>query len=253
MEYWILVAGFFLIALVYSSVGFGGGSSYLALLSLPVFALTPEVLRPTALLCNIAVVAGSSWLFVTRYRIALKKWLPYVVLSVPCAFIGGMWPLTELVFYLLLSSSLILSSIILWMGSPFHKDDEISEGSSLGKYILGGGIGFLSGLVSIGGGIFLSPVLHHLRWERAGVISGIASIFILVNSIAGLTGQFMSGAESLDLGFIIPILTAVIIGGQIGSRLGSKRFNAEIIRKVTSVIVLIAALTILQSRFDIVS
>lgn len=253
MDYWILVAGFFLIAVVYSSVGFGGGSSYLALLSLPVFGLAPDILRPTALLCNIVVVAGSSWLFVTRYKISIKTWLPYVLLSVPFAFMGGWWPLTDLVFYLILASSLILSSIILWMGNPFHEDDELSEGPSWAKLGLGGGIGFLSGLVSIGGGIFLSPVLHHLRWERGGVIAGIASIFILVNSLAGLAGQYFSGAESLEPGFIIPILAAVIVGGQIGSRLGSMRFNATLIRKITAAIVLIAALTILQSRFDIIS
>lgn len=250
MESWFLVVGFFLIAAVYSSVGFGGGSSYLALLSLPVFGLVPDVIRPVALLCNIVVVAGSSWVFIQRHQINVKTWIPYVVLSVPFAFLGGWWPISELVFYLILTFSLILSSIILWIGIV-DADDFQNEGSGFAKITLGAGIGLLSGMVSVGGGIFLSPVLHILRWEKAGVISGIASVFILVNSISGLAGQLAGGINMPDPSFVLPILLAVIAGGQVGSRTGSLRFNPELIRKVTAVIVLVAALTILQSKFEI--
>jgi uncharacterized membrane protein YfcA len=251
MEFFFLVAGFFVIAIVYSSVGFGGGSSYLALLALPVFALTPAIIRPTALLCNVVVVAGSSWLFVTRHRIGIKTWLPYVVLSLPCAYLAGRWPISDKFFYLLLSTTLIISSLLLWIGNSMRPFNPEQTGNPAVKSLLGGGIGFLSGLVSIGGGIFLSPILHLLGWEGAAVISGISSLFILFNSIGGLAGQITSGIGQIDIEFILPILGAVIAGGQIGSRLGSGRFDATMIRKVTSVIIFIAALTILQTRIGL--
>lgn len=248
MEYWLLVVGFFVVATVYSSVGFGGGSSYLALLALPVFSLTPAVIRPTALLCNIVVVAGSSWLFVTRHRIEFKTWLPYVLLSVPCAYIGGWWPISDKIFYLLLAATLIVSSLLLWIGNNTGFSRQEKKSHFAVKAILGGGIGLLSGLVSIGGGIFLSPVLHLLGWERAAVIAGISGLFILFNSIGGLAGQFTNSTIQFDAVFLMPILAAVIAGGQLGSRTGSMKFDAVMIRKVTAVIILIAALTILQTR-----
>lgn len=251
MEFWLLVLGFFIVATVYSSVGFGGGSSYLALLALPVFAFTPDVIRPTALLCNIVVVAGSSWLFVTRHHIQIKTWLPYVILSIPCAFIGGRWPISDRVFYLLLACSLLVSSVLLWRGTAIKTIFPLKDGSIFSKSVLGGAIGLLSGLVSIGGGIFLSPVLHLLRWESAATISGIASLFILVNSIGGLAGQISGGLTTIEPGFIVPILAAVICGGQLGSRIGSIRFDAVMIRKVTAVIIFIAALTVIQSRLEL--
>lgn len=251
MEFIFIVAGFFVIAAVYSSVGFGGGSSYLALLALPVFSLTPAVIRPTALLCNIVVVTGSSWLFVTRHRIGIKTWLPYVVLSLPCAYLAGRWPISDKFFYLLLAATLIISSLLLWIGNSVRPFNHEQTGNPAVKSLLGGGIGFLSGLVSIGGGIFLTPILHLLNWETAAVITGISSLFILFNSIGGLAGQITSGIGQMDIAFILPILVAVIAGGQVGARLGSGRFDATTIRKVTSLIIFIAALTILQTRIGL--
>ncbi len=113
---------------------------------------------------------------------------------------------------------------------------------------LGGAIGFLSGMVSIGGGIFLSPILHLLRWDEAKKISALASIFILVNSISGFAGQ-LTHSTKLDWRFIAPLLVAVFVGGQLGSRLGTKKFNEVYIKRITAVLILAAAINILKDHW----
>jgi uncharacterized membrane protein YfcA len=185
LELYILILAFFFIALVYSSVGFGGGSSYLALLA--VMAVSFETLRPTALLCNIVVVTGGTYIFYREGLLDLKKNWPFVLFSVPMAFVGGYMPIKQNTFFLLLAISLIVAAILLWFQNSIESK---STGSSKFtnkfsiKIGLGSFIGLLSGMVSIGGGIFLSPVLHLLRWDEAKKISALASIFILVNSIS---------------------------------------------------------------------
>ncbi len=245
----ILIASFFLIALIYASVGFGGGSSYLALLAQPMFMLLPEVIRPTALLCNIIVVTSGTIIFYREGKIIWKEVWPFLVASVPAAYLGGFWKLEDNVFFILLGVALLMASILLWI-----QPEKIN--ASFGKYnttpaniALGGGIGFLSGLVSIGGGIFLSPILHFLRWSDAKKISALASLFILVNSISGLAGQFQRGLPALSWQYILPLLAAVFLGGQIGSRLGASKFNPIYIKRVTAVLMLIAALNILKDHW----
>ena len=244
----ILIASFFLIALIYASVGFGGGSSYLALLAQPMFALLPEVIRPTALLCNIIVVSGGTFIFYREGKISWKDVWPFLVMSVPMAYLGGFWKLQQHTFFVLLGITLLIAAIFLWIQpkkiSPGNKNFN-TTGSNI---FLGGAIGFLSGLVSIGGGIFLSPILHFLRWSDAKRISALASLFILVNSISGLAGQFQHGLPTLRWEFILPLLLAVLIGGQIGSRLGAKNFNPMYIKRITAALMLIAALNILKDH-----
>jgi uncharacterized membrane protein YfcA len=168
---------------------------------------------------------------------------------VPAAYLGGFWKLEDNVFFILLGVALLMASILLWI-----QPEKINASS--GKYnttpaniALGGGIGFLSGLVSIGGGIFLSPILHFLRWSDAKKISALASLFILVNSISGLAGQFQRGLPALSWQYILPLLAAVFLGGQIGSRLGASKFNPIYIKRVTAVLMLIAALNILKDHW----
>lgn len=248
MEFYLLIISFFIIALVYSSVGFGGGSSYLALMAQPFFALLPEVIRPTALLCNIVVVTGGTIIFYKQGKISWKEIWPFLIASVPMAFLGGFWKLTDTVFFVILGITLLVASLFLWVQQDARKASSSRINSILSKASIGGSIGFLSGLVSIGGGIFLSPVLHFLNWAEAKKISALASTFILVNSVSGLVGQFSRGVPILDWQLMVSLLLVVFMGGQIGSRLGSKKFKPIYVRRITALLILVAALNILKDH-----
>jgi uncharacterized membrane protein YfcA len=248
MEFYLLLISFFIIALVYSSVGFGGGSSYLALMAQPFFALLPEVIRPTALLCNIVVVTGGTIIFYKQGKISWKEIWPFLIASVPMAFIGGFWKLQDSTFFILLGITLLIASLFLWIQQDTKNNTFSKIDSTISKGAIGGFIGFLSGLVSIGGGIFLSPILHFLNWTEAKKISALASVFILVNSISGLIGQFSRGFPSLDWQLMISLLFAVFIGGQIGSRLGSTKFKPIYVRRITALLIFIASLNILKDH-----
>lgn len=245
MESYILISAFFVIALIYSSVGFGGGSSYLALLAQPFFLLLPETIKPVGLLCNIVVVTGGVIIFYRQGLLNWKEIWPFLVLSVPAAFVGGYWQLKESTFFILLGFTLLLAAVFLWLKPKSSFSKELSQTA---QSALGGGIGLLSGLVSIGGGIFLSPVLHLLNWSTPKRISALASAFILVNSISGLIGFFSAGGRAIDWRFTLPLLVAVFVGGQIGSRLGSQVFNALYIRRITALVIAVAAVNILKDH-----
>jgi uncharacterized membrane protein YfcA len=238
----ILVTAFFLIAIVYSSVGFGGGSSYLALLAIT--GVDFEILRPTALLCNIIVVAGGTYVFWRSGVLDLKKSWPFLCLSIPMAFIGGLWEIRNTsLFFILLGICLLLAAVLLWV-----QPAPMSERKTIHPLVtgaLGGGIGFLSGLVGIGGGIFLSPVLNLFKWDKPKKIAALASLFILVNSVSGLAGQ-LTKAAYVEWRFIVPLLVAVFIGGQIGTRLGARRFHPLYIKRITALVVFVAAIKILR-------
>ena len=249
MEFYILVIAFFGIALVYASVGFGGGSSYLALLAQPFFLLLPDVIRPTALLCNIVVVTGGTIVFYHEGKIAWKEVWPFLVASVPFALLGGMWKLEQNLFFIILAVSLLVAAVLLWINPERNEKRANSLATVPAKMALSGGIGFLSGLVSIGGGIFLSPVLHLLNWNEAKRISALASLFILVNSISGLTGQWLRGGLHLQWSFLLSLLLAVLVGGQIGSRLGAVKFNPIYIKRITALLIFVAAIHILKDHW----
>ncbi|HEY9045659.1 MAG TPA: sulfite exporter TauE/SafE family protein [Ohtaekwangia sp.] len=245
----VLIGSFFLIALVYASVGFGGGSSYLAILAQPVFLLSQDVIRPTALLCNIIVVTAGTIIFYREGKIVWKEVWPFLIVSIPMAYIGGFWKLKDDTFFVLLGITLLIAAILLWIQPERIASSKKRNYNTTGTNIaLGGGIGFLSGLVSIGGGIFLSPVLHFLRWADARKISALASLFILVNSISGLAGQFQAGLPGISWKFILPLLAAVFLGGQIGSRLGAQKFKPLYIKRITAVLILVAAINILKDH-----
>ena len=250
MEFYLLILSFFVVALIYSSVGFGGGSSYLALLALPVFAVAFPVIRSTALFCNIIVVTGGAFIFYKEGKLVFKEVWPYLISSVPASYIGGFWPIKENTFFILLGVTLVIVPFLLWFQPPVvdeQKKSKLPETNFL-KVILGGSIGFLSGLVGIGGGIFLSPVLHFLRWSDPKKISALASVFILVNSIGGLMGQFNRGIPELSWEFLVSLLVAVLLGGQIGSRLGAQKFNPIYIKRITAVVIFVAGLNVLKDH-----
>lgn len=242
----ILIVSFFIIALIYSSVGFGGGSSYLAILGQSFFLLSPPEIKTTALFCNIVVVISGTIIFYREGKVSLKEFWPYLVISVPMAYLGGYWRLEDKIFYLLLGSTLVIAAFLLWLQpEKIDKRNGTIQETTPAKFVIGGSIGLLSGLVSIGGGIFLSPILHFLKRSEAKKISALASVFILVNSIGGLAGQFQRGIPPIELSFLIPVLLAVFVGGQIGSRLGAKKFNPLYIKRITAVVILIAGINIL--------
>ena len=249
MEHYFLIALFFIVALIYSSVGFGGGSSYLALLAIPLFALPQELIRPTALFCNLIVVTAGAIIFYKEKSLKWKVVLPYVALSVPAAFAGGRTQLSDRDFFVLLALTLIVASVFLWFQPNRKKEVAVREVGLPLKLFVGAAIGYLSGLVSIGGGIFLSPLMHFFRWQQARTISATASVFILVNSIGGLWGQFSKGIPDLRWQYLLPLLGAVFLGGQIGSRLGARVFNPLYIKRITAIVILIAGIFILQENY----
>ncbi len=246
---WIVPA-FFLIALVYASVGFGGGSSYSALLAYSgiKYALIPLL----ALLCNIIVVSGG---FVRYLNAKLYDWrrtMPLIAISAPLAFIGGLMPIKETTFYLILGGALLLSSIALLI--PVQRLTKIN----LPKYILMGmsaAIGLMAGMSGIGGGIFLSPLLHLVQWSDARKIAAFATLYILVNSITGIMGQLMKIGGSNIAEYASPywpLFIAVLIGGQIGGHLGNRLFSPIIIRRTTAILVGYVAYTLLNKGWTMI-
>jgi uncharacterized protein len=234
---------FALVALIYASVGFGGGSTYTALLGL--WGVEYQLIPVISLLCNIIVVTGGSVRFV---RAGLVKWpqvLPLLMVSAPLAFVGGLVPLKQWLFLMILGGALLLSAIAL-----IAQPDRMSP-RQLPKSLLlaiSGAVGLLAGLSGIGGGIFMAPVLHLIRWADARRIAAFASLYILINSITGLSGQIIkSGAQSLagPASEYWPLLLAVFVGGQIGSLLGMKFLTPRLLRTLTALLVGYAAIRLL--------
>lgn len=240
----ILTGCFFLIAMIYSSVGFGGGSSYLALLA--VMGVHFEIIRPAALLCNIIVVSGGTYIFWKAGALDLRKSWPFLVTSIPMAFAGGLWEIENAsYFFILLGICLILAAFLLWLQPVASAQRGLTN--PLANTVIGALIGFLSGLVGIGGGIFLAPLLHLFHWGEPRKISALASLFILLNSISGLAGQITRTTE-IEWSFILPLLLAVFLGGQVGSRLGSRKFKPMYIKRITSLVIFAAAIKILRDH-----
>ena len=240
---------FFFIALFYSSVGFGGGSSYLAILSL---VLTDFYeIRSTALILNICVVTIGTIVYIKNGVLKPKLIWPFFVLSIPMAYLGAQIKLSQTVFFLILGSALVLAGVSMLLKFIQSKMESV-EFSNPKKLFLGGSIGLLSGISGIGGGIFLSPVLNLLKWKDPRIIASLASVFILVNSIAGLVGLKVAGTFQLNHELVLKLIIAVILGGSIGSYLSSKKFNLKILGILTAILVFYVGLRlILQNGFGI--
>lgn len=248
MTHFELAVIFFLVALIYSTVGFGGGSSYLAILAL--YHLPFREMRLTALVCNIIVVTGSTVVFIYNKQVDFKKILPIVLTSVPFAFLGAALRINQQTFFIVLGLALIVASILLWIDSVSARDNRRTphKPSILQNSILGGGIGFLSGMVGIGGGIFLSPLLNLKKWDTPKKIAATATLFILVNSTAGIAAQVTRFNPEINYTRILFLALAVFAGGQVGSRIGVLKFDQLLVKRATAFLVLVAGIEVLTKH-----
>ncbi|MBI4430602.1 MAG: sulfite exporter TauE/SafE family protein [Candidatus Omnitrophica bacterium] len=227
---------FFLVAFFYAIVGLGGGSSYLALLALA--GLPFEQIPVIALICNLVVTTGGFWHF---YRAGFVRWriiVPFVALSIPLAYWGGRLTITRDFFSILLGGSLLFAAIRLFISdSAFKSPKEVpySKAWRIGLPV-GGLLGFLSGLVGIGGGIFLGPILILSKWVNAKEAAAASSFFIMVNSLSGLLGHL--GKASVDFAVVLPLALPVFLGGQMGSRFGAYRIPNTGLKRILAAFIL---------------
>jgi len=229
-----IILAIFIVAVMYSSVGHGGASGYLAVMAF--LSVAPEVTRPTALVLNLFVASIGAYQFYRAGYFSWRIFLPFAVTSIPFAFIGGMITLPTNVYKLLLGIVLILAALRLaW---KFVPDTEIKQPPIWICLIIGALIGLLSGLVGVGGGIFLTPVLLLMNWSETKTAAGVSALFILVNSISGLLGN-LAQIEKLPptVWFWIG---AAVVGGLVGSTLGSKKFDSLMLRRVLALVLAFA-------------
>ena len=244
-----LISAFLITAFLYASVGFGGGSTYNALLILynVDYLLIPKI----ALTCNLIVVIGGTIRYQLNNLIPWKKVLPLIIFSAPFAWIGGRLPIDKELFLAILGTSLLISGIFLLIRKEEIENFSKSVNSKISIFlynIMSVLIGLISGLVGIGGGIFLSPVLHLTKTIPSMNIAAISSVFIFVNSIAGLSGQFMKNNNTNLINEFVGyywLFFAVLIGGSIGTYLGIKTFHPKIVRRLTAILVIYVSLRIL--------
>jgi len=239
----VLLAILFLTtAILYSSVGFGGGSTYLALLL--IWGIPYLIFPVIALSCNIIVVSGNCLNYIRAGNLNLKLLIPYLIGSIPLAFIGGSLPIEKRLFEILLFLVLSAAGILLLLNFKSYDDEEenyrkIPIPVSI---LIGGVLGFISGIVGIGGGIFLSPILFLIRAGRPKHIVTTASLFILINSVFGIFGQLTKNAVINEIPNYWYLLVAVLIGGQLGNFLNLKIFPTRILALVTAILVIFVAL-----------
>ena len=234
----ILSILFFVTAILYSSVGFGGGSTYLALLL--IWGIPYQIFPIIALSCNIIVVSGNSFNYIRAGNLNLKLLLPYLIGSIPLAFIGGSLPVEKKFFEILLLIVLSVAGLLLLFKFKSYDDKEENYRKIpfVVAILMGGLLGLVSGVVGIGGGIFLSPILFLIRAGKPKHIVTTASLFILINSVSGIIGQLTKNVVIIEIQNYWYLLIAVLIGGQIGNLLNLKIFPARLLALVTSLLVL---------------
>ncbi len=241
-----MIAAFFATALLYASVGFGGGSTYTALLALA--GTDYRILPFISLACNVIVVTGGTIRYARSGLIPWRRVVPLVVASAPLALLGGLTPIKQPLFMALLGFSLLVAGLLLLL----QREPEFAAADRPANPVIdalfGGGIGYLSGLVGIGGGIFLAPLLHLMRWGNARAIAATASLFILINSVAGIVGQGIKLGDAGAIGTVVyywPLAIAVLVGGQIGSWAGIVILSQAVVRRATGVLILYVAIQLL--------
>jgi uncharacterized membrane protein YfcA len=242
----LLALAFFVTALLYSAAGFGGGSTYTALLVLG--GTDYRAVPILSLLCNVAVVSLGTWRFARAGHVEWRRLWPLCVTSVPAAWIGGRLMIGETLFVGLLGTTLLAAGLVmLWQPAWQREGPPIAAGPAV-QAGAGAALGLLAGVVGIGGGIFLAPLLYLLRWGPPKRIAAACAVFILVNSLAGLAGQASKGlaAAGSVIGDYWMLFPAVALGGLLGSSLGSGRLDPKWVRVLTSLLVLYVAARLLM-------
>jgi hypothetical protein len=235
----LIILAIFVVAVLYSSVGHGGASGYLAVMAL--LAVPPDVTRPTALILNVFVASIAAYQFYRSGFFSWRTFLPFAATSIPFAFIGGMIVLPTTAYKLVLGVVLIIAAARLaW---KWTSDAEAKPPNIWLALIIGAVIGLLSGLVGVGGGIFLTPVLLLMNWAETKTAAGVSAMFILVNSISGLLGNYAQVAKlPSNVWFWIG---AAVLGGIVGSTLGAKRFDSLLLRRVLAAVLVFAGVKLI--------
>lgn len=233
---WPFLAILPIVAFLYASVGHGGASGYLALMA--IFSFAPEAMKPTALLLNLFVAAIAFYHYYKQGHFNKKLFLSFAIASIPMAFLGGTIDVDATIYKKILGVLLIFAILkmlnVIGKESQYIKDVKIWQG-----LLVGGIIGFFSGLIGIGGGIILSPVILLLHWGKMKEAAAVSALFIWVNSAAGLFGQLSSGVTLSSQSFVL--VGFALLGGFFGSYLGSHKFNNKHLRQVLAFVLIIAS------------
>lgn len=240
----ILSISFLITAILYSSVGFGGGSTYLALLL--IWDIPYYIFPVIALLCNIIVVTGSSINYIKAGNHNFKLLVPFLVGSIPLAFWGGTLNINKEMFEFLLFLVLSIAGLLLLIKNKSYddKDTEVNAPHIFISILIGSSLGLVSGIVGIGGGIFLSPILFLLKADKPKNIVTSASLFILINSVSGIFGQLTKENVFNEIIYYWPLFLAVLIGGLFGNYLNLKIFSNRLLAFITSLLVIFVAMRI---------
>ncbi len=232
----------FIVAFLYSSVGHGGASGYLALMAIA--NISPSIMKPTALLLNLLVSSIAFGQFYSGNHFKWKIWTPFALFSIPLSYLGGSIHLHSEVYKKLLGLLLIFPIIRLFFFKNIPEAN-LKESNLILSLFIGAILGFISGMIGIGGGILLSPILLLLGWTNQKQTAAVCSLFILVNSIAGLAGQWSQGIQiSSEIIFLSIFAT---LGGFLGSYLGSKKLNQVILKNILGLVLALAAYKLLFS------
>ena len=238
----ILPILFFITAILYSSVGFGGGSTYLALLL--IWDIPYYIFPVIALLCNIIVVSGNSFNYIRAGNHNFKLLLPFLIGSVPLAFLGGTLKIEKDIFEILLFLVLSIAGLLLLINNKSYENNNliIKKLNFIVSLFIGAVLGLISGIIGIGGGIFLSPILFLIKAEKPKVIVTTASLFILINSISGILGQLTKENILSSISEYISLFICVFIGGLLGNYLNLKIFTSRVLAIITSMLVIFVSI-----------
>lgn len=241
----MLFLSFFAASLLYSSVGHGGASAYIAILAL--FGISGDEISTLALILNLVVAGQAALSFYKAGHFRFSLLMPWLAGSIPASFLGGALSVSPKLFSGLLAAALLFASLRLFLNPSFRVKEESVPVPPFLAFFGGALIGLLSGIVGVGGGIFLSPLLLLFGLADAKTTASVSSVFIIANSVSGLMGRFARGISVPDMIYLV--LPAVLAGGFFGSRMGSRKFSPVLLNRILAIVLFVASLKLLQKFF----